>query len=68
MYTRILVVVIITRTVITITITITITTTMIRTVMFPLDMSAFSSSKEKAEMAADFVSKAGLSSNTGEIR
>ena len=64
MYTRILVVVIITRTVITITIT----TTMIRTVMFPLDMSAFSSSKEKAEMAADFVSKAGLSSNTGEIR
>ena len=39
---------------------------MIRTVMFPLDMSAFSSSKEKAEMAADFVSKAGLSSNTGD--
>ena len=34
--------------------------------MFPLDMSAFSSSKEKAEMAADFISKAGLSSNTGD--
>ena len=39
----------------------------IRTVMFPLDMAPFSSAKEKAEMAADFVSKADLISNTGYL-